>query len=64
MTDGLRRAEKEDDLRVNVHKSHEINYWARQLRTSPERIKKAIDTVGPMVKDMKKWLSLNSLKAS
>jgi hypothetical protein len=50
---------KGDDTRINVGQTHEINYWTRQLNTSPDRLKKAVAAVGPLAKDVKKWLNSN-----
>ena len=56
MTDHRSKIGKGDDTRINVGQTHEINYWTKQLNTSPDKLKKAVEAVGPMVKDVKKWL--------
>ena len=48
-----------DEEKISVHLSQEINYWTKQLNSNPERLRKAVETVGPIVKDVRKWLSLN-----
>ena len=50
---------KADYSRISIGLSHEVTYWAKQLNTSPESLKKAVAAVGPMVNDIKKWLSFN-----
>ena len=59
MTDHRSKIGKGDDSRIHVGQTHEINYWTKQLKTSPEKLKKAVAAVGPMVNDVKKWLSSN-----
>jgi hypothetical protein len=59
MTDHRSKIGKGDDSRINVGQTHEINYWTKQLNISPDRLKKAVAAAGPMVKDVKKWLSSN-----
>ena len=59
MTDHRSKIGKGDDTRINVGQTHEINYWTKQLNTSPDKLKKAVEAVGPMVKDVKKWLGSN-----
>lgn len=59
MADDLSKTGKGDDSRINVNQTHEITYWTKALNTSPERLKKAVAAVGPMVKDVRKWLASN-----
>lgn len=59
MAEARLRTGKSDNSRIYVDQTHEINYWTKQLKTSPEKLKKAVGAVGPMVKDIKKWLGSN-----
>ncbi len=56
--DPLKRAKVDED-RISIHQTHEINYWTKQLKSNPEKLKRAIAEVGPLVKDVKKWLYNN-----
>ena len=59
MADDRSKTGKDDYSRINIQQTHEINYWTKQLNTSPDKLKKAVAEVGPMVKDVKKWLNSN-----
>jgi hypothetical protein len=57
MPDDPINAGKQDDVRINVFQEHEVTYWAKELNVSAEQLKKAVDQVGPMVKDVKQVLT-------
>lgn len=59
MSDDLKNTGKQDDIRINVNQTHEVTYWTKTLDVSPERLKKAVVAVGPIVKDVRAWLSKN-----
>jgi hypothetical protein len=59
MTDDPRKKSREDNERIGINQTHEVNYWTRQLNCDADRLKKAVAAVGPMVKDVRKWLSDN-----
>ena len=40
MADDRSKTGKDDYSRINIHQTHEINYWTKQLNTSPDRLKK------------------------
>lgn len=50
---------KADDEKISIHQTQEINYWSKQLKSDPEKLRKAVAAVGPMVKDVRKWLLNN-----
>jgi hypothetical protein len=56
MPDDLKNTGKADDIRINIHQDHEVSYWSKELGVTPEKLKAAVAAVGPMVKDVKKWL--------
>lgn len=45
-----------DRERINIHQEHELRYWSEKLGVPPEDLKKAVEDVGPMVKDVEKEL--------
>jgi hypothetical protein len=59
MFDNFRTREKNPDERIGIHQTHEITYWTNQLNCTPEKLKRAVAEVGPMVKPVRKWLSEN-----
>jgi len=59
MLETPRAFRKKDDDRININKKHEITYWTNELRTIPARLKLAVDAVGPVVRNVKAWLSIN-----
>lgn len=56
MADDLKNRGVQDRIRINVHEEHEVRYWTQELRVTPEELKRAVETVGVMVADVKKYL--------
>ena len=59
MLDDYRRRTRVDEEKISIHQTQEINYWTRQLNSHPDKLRKAVAAVGPVVKDVRKWLSNN-----
>lgn len=57
MSDNLNKTGKGDDIRINVNQQHELNYWTKELGVTEERLREAVKAVGPMVADVRKYLS-------
>ena len=57
MSDDLSQTGSQDDLRINVHQEHEVRYWSENFHVTPERLKRAIEVAGPMVKDVQDELA-------
>jgi len=47
---------KEDDSRINVNESYELQYWSEKLNVSKERLKEAVAAVGTTVEAVKEYL--------
>ena len=58
LEDRLNRT-RQDDERISIHQTQEINSWTKQLKSDPDKLRKAVAEVGPMVKDVRKWLFNN-----
>lgn len=56
MTDNLKRRQPEDPNKINVNQSWELNYWTDTLGVSEQKLRAAVSAVGPLVKDVKKYL--------
>jgi hypothetical protein len=56
MPDNLKNTGKKDDQRINVNQIFELQYWAIKLGISMEKLVEVVKQVGPMVKDVKKFL--------
>lgn len=56
MADDLKNTGKQDDIRINVNQSWELKRWSEKLGVSEEKLRQAVKAVGPMVKDVKKYL--------
>ncbi len=52
----VRNTSRQDSERINAIQDHEIQYWSNALGCTPEKLRLAITAVGPLVKDVKKWL--------
>lgn len=56
MSDDLKNTGKQDDIRINVNQDHEVSYWTKELGVSEAKLREAVKAVGPLVKDVKKYL--------
>ena len=56
MTDDLKQTAKLDDTRIHIEWNHEVSYWSKRFNVSPEQLRKAVESVGPLVKDVKRQL--------
>jgi hypothetical protein len=56
MADNLKQTGKADDIRININQDHEVRYWTQQLGVTSAKLREAVQTVGPMVKDVKSYL--------
>lgn len=59
MPDVRSKTGRDDNTRMSINQTHEVNYWTKQLKTTPDLLKRAVAAVGPMVEDVKKWLRSN-----
>ena len=57
MADDLKQTGRQDDARINVNQDHEVSYWSRELGISPNELRQAVETAGPMVKDVRQHLN-------
>ena len=55
MTDNLQSIEKHDDLRINMKKKYEVNYWTNNFAISESKLREAVKKVGPIVKDLRRF---------
>ena len=56
MSDDPKKTGKPDRDRINVNEPYELRDWAKHFGVSEEKIKEAVKKVGPMVKDVQKYL--------
>ena len=56
MPDDLKNTGKGDDSRININQPHEVTYWTKTLNVTADKLAAAVKAVGPMVKDVKKYL--------
>ena len=57
MADDPSKRGPQDRSRIDVTAEHECRYWAKELGVSPEKLKDAVSSVGPMVKNVREHLS-------
>lgn len=58
MPDDLTRRKPEDPTKINVNQSWEIEYWTKKLGVTEQQLRTAVNAVGPLVKDVKRYLGL------
>lgn len=58
MADDKTKTGKPDRDRINVHEEYEVRDWAKKFGVSHERLKAAVDRVGPMVTDVRRELGM------
>ena len=54
MPDEKAKTGKADDIRVNMNESYEVQFWWERLGVSPQALRNAVATVGPMVSDLRR----------
>lgn len=54
--DDKSKASGQDRERINVNQDHEVRDWAKSLKTTPERVKEAVQAVGDRVEKVKERL--------
>ena len=52
MADDNTQSGKPDRDRIKVEEEYELRYWSEKFEVTPERLKQAVETSGPMVKDI------------
>jgi hypothetical protein len=57
MADDLKQTGKPDDQRINPDQEYELAYWSQKLGVSRDELRKAVQTAGPMVKDVQRHLN-------
>jgi hypothetical protein len=45
-----------DHQRIDVHREQDCRYWSDKLGVSPERLRRAVREVGPLVEDVRRHL--------
>lgn len=58
MADDLTRRVPEDPTKINVSQSWEVQYWTKKLGVTEQQLKTAVKAVGPLVKDVKRYLNV------
>jgi hypothetical protein len=56
MPDDLKKRGPQDGDRINVNEPWEVRFWCDQLQVDPDRLKAAVQKVGPMVTDVRRAL--------
>ncbi len=56
MSDDKTKRGPADAARVNVHESWEVEYWTKKFGCTKSQLEAAVKKVGPMVKDVEKYL--------
>ena len=52
MADNTTKTRPQDAQRVNIHEDYEVAYWTKRFRTTPEKLKAAVQKVGVMADDV------------
>ena len=45
-----------DDSRINVDEAYEVQYWSKKFNVGEDRLKEAVQAVGPIAEDVKRYL--------
>lgn len=56
MADDKTKTGKPDRDRINVREDYEVTYWTNRFDVSPEQLASAVANVGPMVRDVARYL--------
>jgi hypothetical protein len=56
MADDLSKRGPQDRMRINVHEPWERKWWCQQLGITPAKLQAAVEKVGPMASDVRRYL--------
>jgi len=56
MSDDKTQAHGQDRERINIHEDYELRDWAKSLKTTPERVKEAVQAVGDRADKVREYL--------
>jgi hypothetical protein len=56
MSDDKSKAHGQDRERINIHEDYELRDWAKSLKTTPERVKEAVQAVGDRAEKVREYL--------
>jgi hypothetical protein len=56
MSDDRSKAHGQDRERINIHEDYELRDWAKSLKTTPERVKEAVQAVGDRADKVREYL--------
>ena len=46
------------DVRINIGQAHEVGYWTGKWGCTVQQLRDAVNSVGPMMKDVQRKLGL------
>jgi len=56
--DSLTKKQQPDRSKINMHQAHEVKYWTRALKVSPDELRKAVEKVGNSAAAVRKELGV------
>lgn len=56
MPDNLQRKAPEDPTKINMNQSWEVDYWMGKFGVTKAKLQEAVNAVGVMVADVKRYL--------
>ena len=56
MSDDKTKAHGQARERINIHEDYELRDWAKSLKTTPERVKEAVQAVGDRADKVREYL--------
>ncbi|HEY0332515.1 MAG TPA: DUF3606 domain-containing protein [Stenotrophomonas sp.] len=57
MSDDKRESGRPDRDRINVNEDYELRYWSKTLGVSEEKLRAAVEAVGPMAAAVREHLN-------
>lgn len=57
MSDDLKNVGAQDRARINVHETHEVAYWTKELGVTKERLEQLVKEAGTGAKAVRQRLS-------
>lgn len=57
MADDLSKTGPRDSTKINPDQDYEVQYWSEKFGVSKEELKRAVQSAGPMVEDVRRHLN-------
>lgn len=56
MADDQQQSGPVDNARIDIEREHDLRYWCRKFRVSPQELQQAVEAAGPLLRKVREHL--------